>query len=206
MARQIRIAKIIHHSYSDGPGPRTVLYVQGCPIRCPGCQSPHLWNHEGGTSRDIDDVAAELLDTGLPVTISGGEPMAQAEAVADLLATMRVQRPNLHIVLYSGFVLEDLVEIAPAIPAIMAALYQVDVLVDGPFMPEFDDDLVQWRGSRNQRVIDLGHRTGFGLLDWDTPTLTVTEEGDVVGAADLVEQMFGSRAQEARMCGQTREA
>jgi hypothetical protein len=87
-----------------------------------------------------------------------------------------------------------------------------NLLVDGTFMPELDDDNVQWRGPRNQRPIGL-RKSRIGRVirgpvseDWDTPVLTVTEEGDVVGAAGLVEQMFGTRTEQARMCGQTREA
>ena len=215
----MRVAKIIHSSYVDGPGQRAVLYTQRCPVRCPGCQSPHLWDEDGGQEMVVDQVAVELLSAGLPVTISGGEPFAQAEAVADLIATMRLQNPGLEVVVYSGFVIEDLILMARAIPAIWDVLAMADVLVDGPYIAALDHDRMQWRGAENQRPIDLQatlfhpdarevspvHYPGrLVLLDWDTQVLQVTADGEVVGTAGAMEDLFAEGLEPARMCGQTR--
>lgn len=202
----LKVAKITT-SYVDGPGHRAVVYVAGCPICCPGCQSKHLWPADSGTEIDVEAVAAELLDTGLPVTISGGEPFAQPEGVVDLLVRLRIQRPDLHVIVYTGFCVEDILDVLyPAIPLVSAILRQADVLVDGPYQPEDDHDRMQWRGSSNQRVIDLpatfdARWERLVLLDWDTPTLTVTAEGDVIGAAGAMREMFDADLLPTRMCG-----
>jgi anaerobic ribonucleoside-triphosphate reductase activating protein len=209
---KIRIAKVMT-SNVDGPGRRKVLYTQGCPIRCPGCQNRHLWDPEGGEEWETDDLAAVLLDSGLPVTISGGEPMLQADAVADLLATLRLQAPELHVIVYSGFVLQDLLKMAQAIPSIEDVLMQADILVDGPYLAELDHDKVQWRGSSNQRPINLHRTAWYGREivrlereDWDSSqTLTVDLDGDVIGTAGTMRELFDDTSP-TRMCGQTAEA
>ena len=203
----LRVAHINPSSYVDGPGQRAVLYLQGCPIRCGGCQSPGLWPADGGTEMDVSEVAAKLLDTGLPVTISGGEPLAQAQGVAELLIELRIQRPDLHVVVYTGFVFGDILDtLVLANPGTISILFEADVLVDGPFQPEDDHDWVQWRGSSNQRPIDM--RSTFKathgpltLLDWDTQTVTVTADGDVVGTAGMMDELF-DKPGPTRMCGQ----
>jgi len=208
---KLQVAHINPSSYVDGPGQRAVLYLAGCPIRCPGCQSPYLWDENAGAATDVDQVAACLLDTGLPITISGGEPFAQAPAVAELLVDLRIQQPDLHIIVYTGFVVEDILDaIAPAMPEAWVILHAANVLVDGPFQPEDDHDQVQWRGSSNQRPIDLRATwerawRSLALLDWDAQTLTITADGDLLGAAGTMDDLFGSPALvPTRMCGQVR--
>jgi len=204
----LRVAQIIHSSHVDGPGRRVVLYLAGCPIRCPGCQSPHLWPEDSGEEMDVDAVAAELLDTGLPVTISGGEPFAQAEGVNELLIKLRIQQPDLHIVVYTGFVVEDIIgTMVEAIPEMWVILSHANVLVDGPYQPEDDHDWVQWRGSANQRPINLRATwarawRSLALLDWDAPVLTITGAGDLVGTAGTMRELFDEDVEPARMCGQ----
>lgn len=212
MATTLRVAHYVHHSLVDGPGARAVLFLHGCPIRCPACQSPGLWDYDGGFEVDVEAVAAELLDTGLPVTISGGEPFAQPEGVAGLLARLRVQRPKLHVIVYSGFVLEDILEMSEAIPAMRGILDLADVLVDGPYIPDLDHDWVQWRGSANQRPIDLRASVFTGIvhrlveLDWCSgQVITVTGEGDLVGTAGAMRELFGEDLAPSRMCGQATE-
>ena len=214
---QLNMRYIVRDSYVDGPGKRIVLYVQGCPIQCPGCQSRFLWNELDGAEMDTEAVVGELLSAKTPITISGGEPMAQAKAVADVLVKIRLQRPSAHIIVYSGFAFEDLLEMAQALPAIRDVLLLANVLVDGPFIQDQDDDFVQFRGSRNQRPIDLprslcvsdngleiGPR-GVVVLDWDTQVLTVTDGGDIVGTEGMMGELF-SESTPNRMCGQTQEA
>ena len=206
----IRIAAPPIMSNVDGPGRRRVVYLQGCPVRCPGCQSKHLWDEDGGLQYHVEDVAFMLLDDGdgMPVTISGGEPFAQAEAVARLLEIIRAHEPGLHIVIYSGFCIEDLLEISLAIPAILDILNLADVLVDGPFIQALDHDRVQWRGSSNQRPIDLNRTCWFGtdvvdlaLEDWDVQTLTIDLDGDVTGTAGTMSELFDESVP-TRRCGQ----
>lgn len=215
----LRIAQIIQESFVDGPGRRVVVLMHGCPIHCPDCQNKHLWDLDGGQEMDTDDLAAMILDSKLPLSLTGGEPFAQAEAVAELLVAIDIQDPDRHVIVYSGFTLEDLLTMAEAIPEIIVVLRKADILVDGPFIAALDTPWMQWMGSSNQRAIDLhstllyadeGRRCWFENiieLDWDTQVLTVTGEGDVIGTAGSMTDLFGDDGLErTRMCGETTKA
>src|SRR5581483_8549600 len=150
----VRIAGVYHGSLVDGPGRRSVVRFQGCPIRCPGCDVPETHSLTGGMSVSIASVAAELTgDRGAPrdgVTILGGEPMAQLEALLALLH--QVKRAGVHVVVYTGYTIEALK--VRNRPAMAEAMRLIDLLIDGPFIKELADDAGQWRGSRNQRLIE----------------------------------------------------
>lgn len=233
---KMRYDRIVTSSCVDGPGQRTVLFVQGCPIQCAGCQNRHLWPEEGGQEILVTELVASLLDTvvmaqGYPeapaITISGGEPFAQAEALAYLVACLKAYPA--HVICYTGYVLEDLLVMAEAMPEIGRALAFIDVLVDGPYERALDSPWMQYRGSSNQRVIDMaatlrkdeGRRTkdeGWNLrawrgatfpgeappvlLDWDTPELVIDSQGMVLGAEPVV-AMFAEAGVvgPARRCG-----
>lgn len=196
----MRVHKILTRSMVDGPGERVVLFLAGCPIRCPGCQSRHLWDPESGRELEIDEVTERLLATGLPITISGGEPFAQAQEVADLLIAIKIQEPEREILVFSGFVFEDLMRINDVVPGARAILTVADILVDGPYIAELDDPFIQWRGSRNQRAIDL--QTGR-LLNWDRPTITISADGrETVGAAGLM-RALNLDGMRSRKCGES---
>jgi anaerobic ribonucleoside-triphosphate reductase activating protein len=127
-----------------------VLWVQGCPLRCPGCVAPETLPFEGGEEVDVEAIARELAeDLGIEgVTFSGGEPMAQAPALCRLIDRVRAAR-DLSFLSYTGFTLEALRRSGTA--AQRALLDRLDVLIDGPFLHERQTDL-RWRGSDNQRV------------------------------------------------------
>jgi len=163
---------------------------------------------DSGEEWDTNDLAATLLDSGLPITVSGGEPMLQADAVADLLTALRIQQPELHIIVYSGYCVEDLLEISPVIPGVLDILNTADILVDSPFIQALDHDKVQWRGSSNQRPINLHETTWYGtdvvhlvLEDWDTQTIVIDLDGDVIGTAGTMSELFDDTAP-TRMCGE----
>lgn len=209
MSVTIRYHTIIKESEVDGPGRRAALFVQGCPIRCPGCQSPHLWDAEGGHEATVEEIAGQLLATGRPVTISGGEPFAQAEALAALVSELRATDPAIHILIYTGFTLEDLQAIADATPGVNETLAIADALVDGPYIARLDHDGMQWRGSSNQRPINLVATRATGwqetvTLDWDTPQVIITEAGNLLAAADFADLFFNLGVEaKSRRCGQT---
>lgn len=150
----VRIAGVYHGSLADGPGRRSVVRFQGCPIRCPGCYVPETHSLTGGTSVSIASVAVELTgERGAPrdgVTILGGEPFAQLEALLALLHQLK--RAGIHVVVYTGYTLEVLQ--ARGRPAMTEAMELIDVLTDGPYVKELADGAGQWRGSRNQRLIE----------------------------------------------------
>lgn len=215
----MRIAGIVESSYVDGPGRRTALFVQGCPIRCRGCQNQRLWAADGGTEFEVAEVAQRLLATELPVTISGGEPFAQVSELAMLLRLLRAYNPALHIILYSGWTLSEL--LSRPEPAVSQALGIADVLVDGPYVAELDEPGLQYKGSSNQRVIDLratAQQSGLSgtpsivTLDWQQPEIVVTAEGDLIGTPEAISALGCLGAQSTwgcpvthRRCGQTEE-
>jgi anaerobic ribonucleoside-triphosphate reductase activating protein len=146
---KIRIAGLVKNSIVDGPGIRYVVFGQGCPLKCKDCHNPHTHDFFGGELRGIADIATEihrdpLLDG---VTFTGGEPFAQAEAFAQLAELI----PNHHIICYSGYTFEELY----AQPQMHILLRKIDVLVDGRFENSLKQYNVRFKGSTNQRAIDI---------------------------------------------------
>lgn len=203
---QITYDSIIKDSLVDGPGQRAVLFMQGCPIQCPDCQNKRLWL-EDGMPCSVMTTATQLLATGLPITISGGEPFAQPEALAELMWRLKMLASwNVHVIIYSGYVYEDLLLMSTAIPEIATVLALADVLVDGPYVAKLDHDQMQYRGSSNQRVIDLQATCSGDVitLDWDTPEVVVTIDGNLVGAEGIVTDFANlGQVNSNRRCGQS---
>jgi anaerobic ribonucleoside-triphosphate reductase activating protein len=199
----MQVAKIINRTHVDGPGRRTALFLQGCSIRCPGCQNAHLWPAGGGRAVPVPHLAACLIATGLPLTISGGEPFDQAEDLARLLRLLRAAER--HVIIYTGYTFEQLS--GRDEPAVHEALGLADVLVDGPYVADLDHARLQYRGSANQRAIDLPATLQGGrvvTLGWDTPEIVITETGNVLGAESVLEDFSElGPAGDARRCGQT---
>ena len=150
---QVNVAGIEPESIVDGPGFRYAVFVQGCPHHCPGCHNPDSHDPNGGREMTVEEVAAQLLKNPLTdgLTLSGGEPFAQAE---DCLALARAAHAHgLNVWSYSGWTFEYLRD--QGSEAQRALLEELDVLVDGPFRLEERTLSLPWRGSRNQRVIDV---------------------------------------------------
>ncbi len=139
-----------------GPGARAVIWLQGCGRRCPGCLAPELWPAEGGletTAEALADWVLEAPDIG-GLTISGGEPMDQAEGLLALLTRLRAARPEISLLCYTGYTLQELRASGGSRCAVLGLL---DVLVDGPYVEALDDGGAL-RGSSNQRVWLLSDR------------------------------------------------
>lgn len=156
----VRVHRIYHGSLVDGPGRRSVLQVQGCARACVGCHAGATHNPAGGQPWDAESVAEALLDDGGGprdgVTLLGGEPTEQAPGVLAVARALRRREPRLHLALYSGYTLEELV--AGGVAAVRELLAAVELLLDGPFVAALAGDAGEWRGSRNQRLLvrDLG--------------------------------------------------
>ncbi len=147
----IRILDVLHDTMVDGPGFRTTIYCAGCPNHCKGCHNPQSWDPQGGTERTIDSLADEIMaDPFADVTFSGGDPMAQAEGFAELARAIR-RRSKKTIWCYTGFIFETLL----AQQHTRSLLEELDVLVDGPFIEAEKDADLLFRGSANQRIIDV---------------------------------------------------
>lgn len=150
---KLRIAGTINDSVVDGDGYRYTIFTQGCPHHCRGCHNPETWNPEGGKDADTEDLMAEIRANSLleGVTFSGGEPFAQPAPLLQIAREVHAQ--GLDVWSYTGYVLDEL--IAMHDPDVDALLNELDVLVDGPFVIEGRDLTLRFRGSRNQRVIDM---------------------------------------------------
>lgn len=201
----MQVHSILYPSYVDGPGPRAVLFLQGCPIRCPGCQNRHLWDPQGGEEIPVEEIAARLLATGLPVTISGGEPFAQALELAELLRILK--EADVHVIVYSGFRFEVLMSMAEGVPGIMTSLRLADVLVDGPFITSLAKGAGPYRGSANQRAIDLPATFAAGKVvevDWGEIAVSILPDGSVISQAEGIPLLKGlGPSRKTRRCGET---
>ena len=148
----IRMAGIAGDSIVDGPGIRTTYFAQGCPHHCEGCHNPETWDFSVGTPMETEALAAIARANPLcrGVTFSGGEPFAQAEAFAELAEILKGE--GYEVASYSGYTFEQLLQGPPAQRRLLSLL---DVLVDGPFvLSRRSLDLV-YRGSDNQRILDV---------------------------------------------------
>lgn len=161
---KIKLAGIEWNSVVDGPGLRAVVFAQGCPHSCPGCHNPQAIDPDGGLWHDLNELAARLCsDRSIRgVTFSGGEPFMQAGAFAALARLLR--QAGLDIVTYSGYTYEELLEKAAANKDIEALLAASDILIDGPYVREQRDISLAFRGSANQRVIDLAKTRQTGKV------------------------------------------
>ena len=149
---KIRLAGLEPESIVDGPGYRFTVFVQGCPHNCPGCHNPQTHDFSGGHLADTDDVIAHLGKNPLVrgLTLSGGEPMMQPEPL--YLIAKAAKEKGMNVWCYTGFTLDELLRENRADR--MRLLSAVDVLVDGPILEERSLSL-QFRGSKNQRLIDM---------------------------------------------------
>ena len=149
----MKIFGLAQDSIVDGPGFRFACFVQGCPHGCPGCHNPDSHDPSGGREMTVEEVAAEMLGNPLTdgLTLSGGEPFAQA---ADCLRLAEAARSRgLSVWSYSWWTFEHLRD--EGTEAQKALLAEVDVLVDGPFVLAERSLTLPFRGSRNQRLIDV---------------------------------------------------
>jgi anaerobic ribonucleoside-triphosphate reductase activating protein len=142
-----------------------VVWVQGCPLACRNCISPQWIQFDGGRAVAVDDLASEIASTTVDgLTISGGEPFAQAGALARLVTGVRKRR-DLSVMCFTGYTFDHLRRHGGA--AAWALLSQVDLLVDGPYVEESHDNL-RWRASSNQRIHQLSQRHAGELDGPDT--------------------------------------
>ncbi|BCS84341.1 anaerobic ribonucleoside-triphosphate reductase-activating protein [Prevotella herbatica] len=166
----ISILDIVHDTMVDGPGFRTSIYCAGCPNACVGCHNPQSWDVNNGkmmTTKEIMDVIKE--DPFANVTFSGGDPMFQPVGFAELADVIRIETSKT-IWCFTGFKFETLIKNH----AQKSLLEKIDVLVDGPFVQKLRDTDLIFRGSSNQRIIDVKASLKNGevvLLDYNPTRL-----------------------------------
>ena len=160
----ISILDIVEDTTVDGPGFRTTVYCAGCPNRCPGCHNPQSWDITNVKEVDIEDILDVILaDPFADVTFSGGDPMFQSAGFAALAKAVK-ERSGKNIWCYTGYLFEDLLGNVQQ----RELLNYIDVLVDGRFVEVLKDETLRFRGSSNQRVINVSESLKRGsvvLLD-----------------------------------------
>jgi anaerobic ribonucleoside-triphosphate reductase activating protein len=152
----IRLASELQtDSIVDGNGIRTVIWTQGCAHRCPGCHNPNTHDFNGGMEKDLNELKTELssLEFQDGVTFSGGDPFFQPAVCAELAE--HVQSLGMNVWCYTGYKFEQLLKLSHVDAAIMKFLENIDVMIDGPFMIAKRSYSLKFRGSSNQRIIDV---------------------------------------------------
>ena len=147
----VRILDILYETTADGPGLRTSIYFAGCKHYCKGCHNPQSWDMNGGYEVTIDYLLDIIKDDEFAdVTFSGGDPLYQCEGVTELARRIKAETGKT-IWCYTGFTYEEVLENA----WLNQILPYIDVLVDGPYIDELRDESLPFRGSSNQRIIEL---------------------------------------------------
>lgn len=165
MGKKLRIAGTIGESIVDGPGFRYVIFTQGCPHHCPGCHNPETHDFSGGTELDSDTLAADILKNPLltGVTFSGGEPFCQAEGLCAVAEALNGKK---QLMAYTGYTFEQLMESND--PWVRKLLEHLTLLVDGPFIESEKGLELRFRGSQNQRVLNVPESLRTGQATWQT--------------------------------------
>ena len=153
MAETLNIAQICPGTHVLGPGKRFVIWVQGCPFRCAGCVAPDWIPIENNHLVSINDLADRIIaiQDVEGITLSGGEPMLQADGLVTLVRRVRKVRPELSVIAFSGFTLRQLRKKIRTDPGVGELLNELDVLIDGLYRADLNDDL-GLRGSSNQQI------------------------------------------------------
>lgn len=152
MVNTIRLAGIIPESFTDGVGIRLVIFTQGCNHHCKNCHNPSTWDFNGGKLVNIESILNLISQNPLldGVTLSGGDPFYQVDACLELCKLIK-DKTNLNIWCYTGFTWESLLVDSDK----SKLLNYIDVLVDGQYVESMRDLTLRFRGSSNQRIIDV---------------------------------------------------
>lgn len=152
---KIRIAGVVKESTVDGPGFRYVIFTQGCPHNCEGCHNPETHDMNAGRLENIKDIVEDIKKNPLlkGVTLSGGDPFIQASKLVKLLKMLDLKRYT--VITYTGFTYETLLKDANKDNCFLELLKLTDVLIDGKFIISLKSQKAKFRGSSNQRAIDV---------------------------------------------------
>lgn len=161
---KIRLAAYLQpDSIVDGDGIRTVIWTQGCKHNCPKCHNPETHDMNGGALIDVDEIKNELknLKGQDGVTFSGGDPFYQPRECAEL--AKYIHSLGMNVWAYTGFTFENLLELSEYNKYIMDFLKEIDILIDGPFIFALKNFDLLFRGSSNQRIIDVKKSLELGI-------------------------------------------
>lgn len=170
--KTLRLAGVIRESIVDGPGIRMTIFGQGCPHRCKGCHNPNTHDPKDGYISHPENILKAIDENPLlqGITFSGGEPFLQAEAFAELGA--EIKKRKLHLMTYTGYTFEQILDgIEKGENSWMELLSVTDILVDGRFILEEKSLNLLFRGSKNQRLIDVKKSLEKKCVElWDPDT------------------------------------
>ena len=155
----LRVLHIVEGTSVDGPGLRTSIYLAGCNHRCPGCHNPASWDVKGGEERSLDELMAVIAYNEAPVTLSGGDPLQQPEGTRALIQRIKAEL-GYNVWCFTGYTWEEIEKD----PVLLDVVRELDVLVDGRFVEAERDISLRFRGSRNQRLIDVRRSLSTGSL------------------------------------------
>jgi anaerobic ribonucleoside-triphosphate reductase activating protein len=155
----LNLSGIVQDSIVDGPGIRTTIFCQGCPHHCPGCHNPETWAFGRGTDMEEERLLEIVKENPLcrGVTFSGGEPFSQAAGYAKLAKLLKQE--GYEVASYSGFTFEELLNGTDDQKKLLSA---IDILIDGPFLQGEKSLEIAFRGSKNQRILDVPASLALG--------------------------------------------
>ena len=164
MNKTVRLAGIAYESLANGPGIRRVFFAQGCKHKCEGCFNPETHSFDEGEIMDMDKLINDVLDNPIlqGVTFSGGDPIEQAHSFSYMAKAFK--NSNLSIWCYTGYKFEKLLEVMKVDTAISEFLNNIDVLVDGRFEIMNRNEELKFKGSTNQRIIDVKKSLEYGNI------------------------------------------
>lgn len=167
-ARTVRLSGVEDQSIVDGPGLRMTVFAQGCPHGCPGCHNPGTHGFDGGREWEVEALLARFDDNPLlaGVTLSGGEPLAQAGGLLPFAEAIKLRGKSVWC--YTGYTFEELTRLMRFDGEVEALLHCVDVLVDGRYIESRRSLGERYRGSSNQRILNLARSLRDGCArDFD---------------------------------------
>ena len=154
----MRVVDIVDGTSVDGPGLRTTIYFAGCNHHCPGCHNPHTWNFDAGIEMSRQEIINRIVENDFDVTFSGGDPMYQSSDILPL--ARQIKSWGKTIWCYTGFLFEEILSSTE----MSSLLPYIDVVVDGQFIESLKDTDLIFRGSSNQRIIDVGATLASGNI------------------------------------------
>lgn len=163
----LRVLEIIDGTSVDGPGLRTTIYFAGCRHHCHGCHNPQSWDMAGGKEMTVEEIVSRVVDNDFDVTFSGGDPLFQPiEKLTELAA--KIKSTGKTIWLYTGFTFEKIA----SDPNYSGLLKLIDVVVDGPYIEELRDISLIFKGSSNQRLVNVSE----SLKNRDNKVIVINTE------------------------------
>lgn len=145
----LRVIDIVDGTSVDGPGLRTTIYFAGCPHHCFNCHNPQTWDPAAGYDMTVDEIINHIIENDFDVTFSGGDPLMQINALVELAIKIKLIGKNIWC--YTGYTFEEVTSSAE----FKKILPYVDVIVDGHFINDLRDISLRFRGSSNQRLVDV---------------------------------------------------